>query len=67
MAADSLQIPTTARRLGGYRSALAEAGLPYDDDLVVVLGSDDGVATEQTLVASLGQADPPTGGLPWML
>ena len=63
MAADSLQIPTTARRLGGYRSALAEAGLPYDDDLVVVLGSDDGVATEQTLVASLGQADPPTAVL----
>jgi LacI family transcriptional regulator len=60
LAADSLQIPTTARRLTGYKGALAEAGLPFDDDLVVVLGSDGGEATEAALVASLSQPDPPT-------
>ena len=60
LAADSLRIPTTARRLSGYRSALTEAGLPFDDDLIVVLGSEGGEATEAALVASLSQPDPPT-------
>ena len=60
LAADSLQIPTTARRLRVYRSALAEAGLPFDDELVVVLGSDGGEVAEAALATGLAQADPPT-------
>ena len=38
---DSVQVPTTARRLDGYRAALEEAGIVADADLVRLGNSED--------------------------
>jgi LacI family transcriptional regulator len=49
---------TRRERLAGYRSALAEAGLPYDRTLVTGAHNQDGAASETTALLSL--PNPPT-------
>lgn len=49
---------TRRERLAGYRSALAEAGLPYDRTLVTGAHSQDGAASETTSLLNL--PNPPT-------
>ena len=57
---DSLEIATTARRLKGYREALAEAGLAPEQHLVV-LEADAGRTSAELTVQLLQSAEPPTG------
>ena len=56
---DAVSVATTARRLAGYRAALASAGIAEDPDLIV-LGAN--AAHEAAAAARhlLGQAEPPT-------
>lgn len=58
IAAVTADIPSVRERLRGYREALAEAGIRFNQDLVVMLKSDgdvDGVATSRLLESG---ADP---------
>ena len=57
---DSLEIATTARRLKGYREALAEGGIAPEQHLVV-LEADAGRTSCELTVQLLQSADPPTG------
>jgi LacI family transcriptional regulator len=50
---------TTAERVRGYRAALAEAGLPVDEDLVRV-GCHDSASAEKTVRELLALERPPT-------
>ena len=56
---DTLNIPTTARRLEGYRVALAEAQLPRDAELVALEASV-GISTGELALELLDAPDPPT-------
>ncbi|GGL97899.1 LacI family transcriptional regulator [Nakamurella endophytica] len=53
-------VATTARRLEGYRSALAEAGLPADPDLERPLDGPQAATATEVLDALLGLHRPPT-------
>ena len=56
---DTLNLPTTALRLAGYRRALSDAGLPWRPELVAMDGATRAGAAEA--VARLtSMADPPT-------
>jgi LacI family transcriptional regulator len=56
---DSLRIATTGRRLRGYREALMEADIPFDQSLVV-LEADTGRTSGELMIQLLESADPPT-------
>lgn len=56
---DTPSIATTARRLEGYRMALAEADLPEDPELIA-LGTTAGHDTGRAALDLLGLPDPPT-------
>jgi LacI family transcriptional regulator len=56
---DRLSIATTARRLEGYRKALADGGVPEDPDLIV-LGAISGAAAGQAVLDLLARPAPPT-------
>jgi LacI family transcriptional regulator, galactose operon repressor len=56
---DSLGIATTGRRLRGYREALMEADIPFDQSLVV-LEADTGRTSGELMIQLLESADPPT-------
>jgi LacI family transcriptional regulator len=56
---DTLSIATTARRLEGYRAALADAGLAMDPQLVA-LGATSAEDSGKAAIDLLGLADPPT-------
>ena len=56
---DTLQIATTARRLRGYREALAEAGVPYEPGLVA-LEAESGSTSGELTVRLLESPAPPT-------
>ncbi|MEF2976325.1 LacI family DNA-binding transcriptional regulator [Subtercola sp. YIM 133946] len=56
---DTLSIPTTANRLEGYKSALADAGLPYRDDLVV-FGARTVEGARQAVATLIGRQLEPT-------
>jgi LacI family transcriptional regulator len=56
---DRLTVMTTARRLDGYRAALAGAGIPADPDLVA-LGAGSGAEAGRVARDLLARADPPT-------
>lgn len=56
---DTPSIATTARRLEGYRAALAAAGLLEDPDLIA-LGTTTGHDTGTAVLDLLGIGDPPT-------
>jgi LacI family transcriptional regulator len=56
---DNLSIATTARRLTGYRGALAKAGIARDAELVAV-GNTDGIDVGQATRDLLDIQDPPT-------
>lgn len=56
---DSLRIATAVQRLDGYRSGLAEVGLPLDPSLVTVDVGDEASA-DGAVTALLGRSDPPT-------
>ena len=56
---DSLRAPTTRQRLQGYREALAEAGVAFDEE-IVYLGETDSTSLDTTLQAFTRLADPPS-------
>jgi LacI family transcriptional regulator len=56
---DTLSIATTARRLEGYRGALADAGIAADPQLVA-LGAASEEDSGKAAIDLLGLADPPT-------
>lgn len=56
---DRARIATATQRYAGYRTALAELGLPLDPALVVQDLSDE-AAADGAVTALLGRADPPT-------
>lgn len=56
---DTLHIATTARRLRGYRKALAEAGVAFDPRLVAMEDTA-GTSTGELTIALLNAPDPPT-------
>jgi LacI family transcriptional regulator len=56
---DTLSIATTARRIEGYRIALAEAGIDEDPDLIV-LGATIGLDTGTVTLKLLDTPNPPT-------
>jgi LacI family transcriptional regulator len=56
---DALAVATTARRLDGYRRALAEAEIPFDAELIV-LEAAPGADVEQVLSRLLADPNPPS-------
>ncbi|MEU4036755.1 LacI family DNA-binding transcriptional regulator [Streptomyces collinus] len=52
-------LSTTTERITGYRQALASAGLPHDDDLVVS-GNSESSGAERATAALLARPEPPT-------
>lgn len=56
---DSTEVPTTRLRLEGYLAALEDAGLPRDEDLVM-LGSHSADCAAQACKTLLALSDPPT-------
>ncbi len=56
---DNLSIATTARRLEGYRVALANAGIAHDPDLIAV-GDTRGIDVGRATLDLLDIDDPPT-------
>jgi LacI family transcriptional regulator len=56
---DAYRSPTTMQRLKGYSDALAEAGIPADDELVYC-GDADAHSIDEALGAFAGLAEPPT-------
>lgn len=56
---DTLTIATTARRLDGYRAALADAGISPDPQ-VVALGGTSAEGAAHAAIDLIGLADPPT-------
>ena len=56
---DNLNIATTARRLKGYRAALAEAGIPPEPDLIAV-GRTGGIDVSRATLDLLEAENPPT-------
>ena len=56
---DSTRAPTTRQRLQGYREALAEAGVAFDEELVY-LGETDATSLDTTLQGYMRLADPPS-------
>src|SRR4051812_37392787 len=56
---DAMQAPTTMQRLEGYRQALADAGIPFDEALVY-LGETDADTIDGALAAFSALAEPAT-------
>ena len=56
---DSTRAPTTRQRLQGYREALAEAGVGFDEE-IVYLGETDSTSLDATLQGFTRLADPPS-------
>jgi LacI family transcriptional regulator len=57
---DSLETATTRLRLEGYRAALADAGIEYDNSLVAFSGRDSGCNTHPVMTVLFGARRPPT-------
>jgi LacI family transcriptional regulator len=56
---DSMATVTTARRLAGYRAALADAGI-VPDERIIVLGPDSEADAGAAVIGLLARAEPPT-------
>ena len=56
---DSIRAPTTRQRLQGYREALDEAGVAFDEE-IVYLGETDSTSLDATLQGFTRLAEPPS-------
>src|SRR3954447_21808725 len=56
---DRITTTTTARRLQGYRKALADGGIP-DDPALIVLGATSGPVAAEAILDLLGRPAPPS-------